>query len=240
MADIHGNQIGLEAVLEELRAEQIDQLICLGDLAAGGPQPGESVARVRELGCPVIMGNGDLWMTNWVEPAEPTQEEPARQLLEIARWCRQQLSPDDLSFLSGLHATYEVRFDDRTSMLCFHGSPLSCYDVITSTTPDQELDRLFAGHGASILIGGHTHVPMLRRYGEAILINPGSVGLPHGRIRSRSPIRIPPCAEYAVVSVEGGKVRTELRRLPIDLDTLRRAALESGMPHARWWADRWG
>jgi predicted phosphodiesterase len=34
IADIHGNLIALESVLSELKQEQLDHLICLGDVAA--------------------------------------------------------------------------------------------------------------------------------------------------------------------------------------------------------------
>jgi hypothetical protein len=55
--DIHGNGVAFEAVLAGLRAEHIEQFVCLGDVAATGPQPGEVVRRLRELNCPVVMGN---------------------------------------------------------------------------------------------------------------------------------------------------------------------------------------
>ena len=38
LADIHGNLLGLDAVLEELEREQVDRIVCLGDVAVG-PQP---------------------------------------------------------------------------------------------------------------------------------------------------------------------------------------------------------
>ena len=62
IADIHGNLIALETVLAELAREPLDQMVCLGDVAALGPQPGEALARLRALGCPVVMGNTDAWL----------------------------------------------------------------------------------------------------------------------------------------------------------------------------------
>ena len=60
IADIHGNLPALDAVLEELEREGVDQILCLGDVAVG-PQPTETLERVRELGCPVVMGNWDAY-----------------------------------------------------------------------------------------------------------------------------------------------------------------------------------
>ncbi|NIW96181.1 MAG: hypothetical protein GWN20_25895, partial [Phycisphaerae bacterium] len=64
ISDIHGNLIALEAVLAVLAQEEIDQMVCLGDVAATGPQPHETIARLRELNCPVVMGNTDDWLLN--------------------------------------------------------------------------------------------------------------------------------------------------------------------------------
>ncbi|HEX5442031.1 MAG TPA: metallophosphoesterase family protein, partial [Ktedonobacterales bacterium] len=59
IADIHGNLPALEAVLAAVAAEGVERIVCLGDVATLGPQPREVIARLRTLGCPVVMGNTD-------------------------------------------------------------------------------------------------------------------------------------------------------------------------------------
>lgn len=54
IADLHGNLAALDAVLADLQAAHVDQAVCLGDVAAIGPQPREVTARMREYGCPVV------------------------------------------------------------------------------------------------------------------------------------------------------------------------------------------
>jgi Calcineurin-like phosphoesterase superfamily domain len=56
LSDIHGNLPALEAVLAVLEDDPVDELVCLGDVAVG-PQPTETLDRIRTLGCPVVMGN---------------------------------------------------------------------------------------------------------------------------------------------------------------------------------------
>ena len=49
-SDIHGNAVGLDAMLADIEGETFDQMVCLGDAIQGGPQPAEVVARLqREL-----------------------------------------------------------------------------------------------------------------------------------------------------------------------------------------------
>lgn len=62
IADLHGNLVALEAVLAALADERTDGIVCLGDVAATGPQPRETVERLRAVGCPVVMGNADAWL----------------------------------------------------------------------------------------------------------------------------------------------------------------------------------
>ena len=49
ISDIHGNLVALEAVLNDLKPEHIDRIVCLGDVVSGGPQPGEVIAHLKTL-----------------------------------------------------------------------------------------------------------------------------------------------------------------------------------------------
>jgi len=59
IADIHGNLAALEAVVEELRREAPDRVICLGDVAVDGPQPTEVMEILHHHGWPSVRGNHD-------------------------------------------------------------------------------------------------------------------------------------------------------------------------------------
>ena len=41
ISDIHGNCVALESVLNDLKSEHTNRIICLGDIATDGPQPRE-------------------------------------------------------------------------------------------------------------------------------------------------------------------------------------------------------
>jgi len=237
IADIHGNLTALDAVLAELSVEQVDQIVCLGDVAAIGPQPAEVIARLRELDCPVVMGNHDAWMLD-PQPWEPTGHDPDK-IFEIDEWCIDQLSSTEMAYLRSFEPTLELSVAGGMSLLCFHGSPRSNTDIIISTTSEEDLERMLFEHHATAMTGGHTHMQMLRRHHGELLINPGSVGMAFQREASSGRIRYLPRAEYALVSWSNNCLGVELRRVPFDVDLAKRAALRSSMPHARWWADAW-
>ncbi|HEU5347113.1 MAG TPA: metallophosphoesterase family protein [Ktedonobacterales bacterium] len=235
IADIHGNLIALETVLAELERQPLDRLICLGDVAALGPQPGEVLARLRALQCPVVMGNTDAWLLN---PLPATADEFDRAIIG---WCLEQLTDSDRAYVATFAPVVELALDDERTLLCFHGSPRSYDDVIVPTTPDDALDEMFANAGdmpAAILAGGHTHLQMMRRYGDAHLINVGSVGLAGvGAVVQRN--RHVRWAEYAVVESDGDHLDISLRRTPLDVERMLESARASGMPEIEWWAGLW-
>lgn len=239
IADIHGNLVALDTVLAELESEAVDRLVCLGDVAALGPQPAEVVAWLRGAGCPSVLGNTDAWLLE--EPPRPT--DPSEEAMAgISRWCADRLSGEDLDYLRACPPTMRVRLgEEDAGMLCFHGSPRSHDEVISATTPDGELSEMLSGHRASVFAGGHTHVQLFRRHGDASVLNPGSVGLPGvGPGTPDLPVnRRVRWAEYAVLEAGGGRLGVELRRVPLDLDRTLEAARASGMPHLDWWAGRW-
>ncbi|HEX9441554.1 MAG TPA: metallophosphoesterase, partial [Roseiflexaceae bacterium] len=93
ISDIHGNCFALDTVLGDLRRDAIDQVVCLGDAIQGGAQPAETVARLRDLGCPVVMGNADAWLLTGEETGA---EAPASERLKAIReWSLAQLSDAD-------------------------------------------------------------------------------------------------------------------------------------------------
>src|SRR6266545_4455606 len=92
ISDIHGNGVALDTVLADLARHDVEQIVCLGDVAAGGPQPNEVIARLRELGCQAVRGNADGWLLDGL-PAGRSEE--TRRLGEVVGWAHMTLAPDD-------------------------------------------------------------------------------------------------------------------------------------------------
>lgn len=238
IADIHGNLLALETVLNELAQEQIDRIICLGDVAAIGPQPREVIGRLHEIGCPVVMGNTDAWL---LTPPPASDSTDGRTIREITHWCAEQLSTADLDYVRAFPPTIELALDESRTVLCYHGSPRSFDDVIAATTPDAEMARMLANHDAAVMVGGHTHIQMVRRYADMHIVNVGSIGLPgvnagSAELPDNHAVR---WAEYGVLSLTNGRLSIDLRRTPLDVAALLQAGRASGMPHMDWWAQRW-
>lgn len=238
ISDIHGNLAAFNAVLEVITQEQPDQIVCLGDSAASGPQPHDVLVRLRELGCPVVMGNADVEMLS--PPLDrPDADEQTRKMDDIIRWGAAQLDDADRAFVASFQPTIEISLGEAGTLLCCHGSPRSYDDLILSTTPNEELAPMLEGTAAAVQAGGHTHIRMLRAWDKREIVNPGSVGLAFEHFLAGNP-RVPPWAEFAMLSIAAGAVSIDFRRLPYDQSATIRAMHERGMPHAAWWTESWG
>ena len=54
LSDLHANLPALEAALEALRAEGVDEVLVLGDLVGYGPHPRQVIHRIWEEGLAAI------------------------------------------------------------------------------------------------------------------------------------------------------------------------------------------
>jgi predicted phosphodiesterase len=235
ISDIHGNGPALDAVLAEIERGQVDQLVCLGDVAIG-PQPGAALNRIAETDCPVIMGNWDAAFLNGLPVMEG---ELGEMLVQQAEWASSQLSETERDYIRGFVPSLKLSLGDGLEALFFHGSPRSFDDVIRADTPPAELDAMLDGSDAGVMVGGHTHFQLLRGHRDLVFVNPGSVGLPFRYDPAGETVRVSPWAEYGLLTHEEGRFALELRRVDYDVDAYLASTLETGMPHAQWWADCW-
>ncbi len=241
ISDIHGNCFALDAVLADLQHEPATRMVCLGDAIQGGPQPAQVVARLRELACPVVMGNADYWLVTGLDSgAEQIPEARRRKMEAIRDWQLAQLSGRDRTFIQSFQPTVELPLEEGRTLLCYHGSPRSFDDVILPQTPDEEVRRLLDPLEAVIYTGGHTHIQFVRHLGRTFHFNPGSVGLAYRHDQPETQFRIDPWAEYAILSVTGKRIELAFRRVPIDVPALLAVYQSSGRPFATEAAAEYG
>lgn len=232
ISDIHGECFALDQVLQDMQRQGIEQLVCLGDALQGGSQPAQTLARLRELNCPVVMGNADAWL---ITGQHTGGEEPGEHQREVRAWSLAQLSESDVAFVQQFRPTLEIPLEAGKTLLCFHGSPRSFDEIILPQTPDDVVRRFLGGCDATLFTGGHTHTQQMRRLGNSWYFNPGSVSLAynwelcdlaHGRVR------VDPWADYAIVTSEGAALGITFRHVPFDVNELVRIIRASGRPHA--------
>jgi putative phosphoesterase len=227
IADIHGNDLALEAVLADIAAQGIDDVVNLGDHFSGPLNAARTADILIARNFPSIRGNHDRWLVS---------RAPADMGLSD-RSAHGELQPHHLDWLRTLPPTLVHR---REIFLC-HGTPRDdltywLEDLTTEGVVHMSNRRRIEGFAAGIdfpvILCGHTHIPRSVRLADGrLIVNPGSVGCPgydddepvFHKVETGSPD-----ACYAILSKVGGRWDVTFRRVPYDHMTVSHLARSRG------------
>ena len=102
--DIHANLEAFDAVMADAAAQGVTHHVCIGDVVGYNANPHECVAKLQELGCPVVKGNHDE------EASADTEIVGLNPLAQAAlEWTRKALNDEDKLWLRNLRMVRQVR-----------------------------------------------------------------------------------------------------------------------------------
>lgn len=219
-SDIHSNYHALEAVLADMSSRGVDRIICLGDITLKGPLPKACVDRVRELGCPVVLGNADgCYHPNFHPQLFPAQNES--QVAARADFERHvaALTEADRTWLQSFPLLIAESWEG-VRMEFFHASPTHNYVLVMPWAPNDQLGALRTSPETVLAAFGHCHRAFVRVAHGCTVINAGSVGLPFDG---------DPRSSYALLEVDAGRVSAGIVRVPYDWEAAVTAARDVAM-----------
>jgi putative phosphoesterase len=207
ISDIHGNATALEAVLEDIKARNVDKVYVLGDICYRGPEPQRSLDLVRKLNTEVIKGNADEWVVRGVQ-----QGEVPNQALEVMNkerdWTLSQLDTESIDYLQSLPSELKIELEG-VRIHAYHATPHSLFDIVPPYEPEENLIKSQMVQDSDIYVYAHIHKAYIRyTYGKCI-INTGSVGLPFDGLNK---------ASYAIVELNGNNYQTAIIRVGYDVE----------------------
>lgn len=191
VSDIHGNLQAWQQVWASVAAEQVDGVICLGDIIGYGPRPAETLASVISKVNFCVIGNHDAVIAGLEDPLRFNTEAQ-----KIISWSTERLDENAINYFSKM--PYELDLDTEHEIIrCVHGSPFEP-EMFWYVSNEDEARLAWDSTDAKIIFIGHSHVPgyftlssddaIEYREGNNLLypieegkryiINAGSVGLP--------------------------------------------------------------
>lgn len=214
IADIHGNALALEAVLEDIAVQSADAVCNLGDHFSGPLDPLGTAKILEDLDALTIAGNHDRYLVEGSEEDE---------IGEVDAHAIAHLRPRDFAWIRSQPKTAAL---DDVLYLC-HGTPASD-DIHWLDTKDE--DKNFVAMPADVVAGdaqgidfpligcGHSHVARRIDLPDGrIVFNPGSVGRPAYTMSDPvSAARVSPDAGYALVTRNGAGWDIDLRQVAYD------------------------
>jgi putative phosphoesterase len=128
-------------------------------------------------------------------------------------WTRQELGQRGHTILKRLPKIAHEQWDEY-AVLLLHNLKENIY--ISPSITDDELHSLLSCYDVRVIAFGHTHIPMLRRLGRKIVINPGSVGQPRdGDPRASYAIWEDGLCHLYRISYDVDKTVEDLLKLPL-------------------------
>lgn len=190
VADIHANLEALNVALNTLEEEDVDQIICLGDIVGYNANPRECLAIIMDKNIPAIRGNHERYLIG------NTHESLKDDTLRMVEWTREQLTEEQYLYLENM----PNKMQHELGFLITHGSPRNKDEYLIklhSFIANLKLMEEKYSH-INICFHGHTHLPSVMARGHIVqdihedvivkldqekiyLINPGSVGQPRDR-----------------------------------------------------------
>jgi putative phosphoesterase len=223
IADIHGNDIALRAVLKDADGLDVDFWWALGDLVLFGPRPAEVLELLQSLpGVSMLRGNTDRYVLTDEQPAPHATAADAAGSIDLVErfaamaagigWTRGVLDQAGLlPALTSLPAQLRLHAPSGAKVLGVHASPRADDGPgIEPGIADEELRALLGGHGADVIVGGHTHFVTDRLVDGIRALNPGSAGIP----------RTCGAASWLLLEDDGDALTVTHRSVPFDVDAV--------------------
>jgi predicted phosphodiesterase len=227
IADVHGNCVALEAVLADIAALGITEVVNLGDHVSGPLEPRRTADLLIARGFPSVRGDQD------------------RRLVELdqagtsERHDYKQLDRTHLDWLANLPPTMIYRED---VFLC-HATPRNdtAYwlervtdDAIVHATSISDVEAEAEGLTASLILCGHTHIPRVVRLRDGrTVVNAGSIGCP-GYTYAVPVVHVmqtgTPDACYAILERTPHGWSVTFRYVPYDHMAMAEMARRNGLP----------
>ena len=228
ISDIHSNVFALEVVLANIKKQNVDVILNLGDILYGPIAPKETYELILSEDIISIRGNQDRQIYE--------SNESEIKLSPTLKYIIEDLGTEALNWLKAL--PFERRISSEI-YLC-HGSPKSDSEYLLENIEfgypllkkDEEILKTLNGETSEIILCGHTHIfrtVMLST--NQIIVNPGSVGLP--AYKDDEPIihvmeNFIPYASYTILEKQGENWEISNKKIPYNTDKAKEESKKRG------------
>lgn len=151
-SDIHGNIQALETILKDIERNNIDEIICLGDLIGLGPNSKECLDIVMDSRIKMVKGNHEIYQFS----EELYQNHLCDTEKQYRDWVKSQLNEKEIEYLDNLPMTMEELIEGKlfTYSHFFFNDKKTFYQPLTilgdnrifEVARSMETDYMFMGH----------------------------------------------------------------------------------------------
>ena len=179
IGDVHAEDERLRIAIAALTAEKVERILCCGDLVDGHGDVDRTCSTLALHGVTTVRGNHDRWI----------RDDDMRTLPNAHRMTA--LTPLSIDLLKSLPRTVSIDVPGGKLLLC-HGvgendmRKLGPEDSGYAISSNDDLLKVLFDATVAVMVGGHTHKPMVRRFERGggkpalIVVNPGTLAREDG------------------------------------------------------------
>ncbi len=179
IGDVHAEDERLRVAIAALTAEKVERILCCGDIVDGHGNVDRACSTLALHGVTTVRGNHDRWI----------RDDDMRTLPNAHRMT--DLTPLSIELLKSLPRTVTLDVHGGKLLLC-HGigendmRQLGPEDSGYAISSNDDLLKVLFDATIAIMIGGHTHKPMVRRFERGggkpalVVVNPGTLARDDG------------------------------------------------------------
>lgn len=229
IADVHGNYLALEAVLADIRAQGVDDIVHLGDMASGPLDARRTMDTLMALDAVHVLGNHDRYLIDRPPEKMGSWDRPAHAQLEARHLDWLRAVPRSVVYRGQVFLCHATPDNDEIYWL-----ETVLPDGAVRMSSLETIEKYAHGITQSLILCAHTHIARAVRLRDGrLIVNPGSVGSPGFRDVHPFPHAVEagtPDARYAILEPAVGGWRVTFRHVPYDHDATAALARKNGQP----------
>ncbi len=222
-SDIHGNIVGLRAILKRLdQLGSADVLYALGDFLAIGPGTEDVIDLLIARQVQMVRGN---WDEIFIDPNSYIARAAPNVRATIVRhftWLQRNLSSQAQALLAGLPLHAELALAPQQRLLVCHAAPHDPWsDTRRADTPTTRLRDVYGRLDAEIVAYGHYHAHHVIPLDSKLLINVASVGMSRGNAGASA---------FTLLEYADDRWTVQQYQVPFDVNEFEHLCRERGVP----------
>jgi predicted phosphodiesterase len=229
IADVHGNYLALEAVLADINAQGISDIVNLGDMVSGPMDARRTVEIMMGMNATCVRGNHDRYVTDWALDEMYPSDRLAHSQLEPAQMEWLRALPFSTLYRDEVYLCHATPDDDNTYWM-----EAVTPEGIVHMAAIEAIEEKAKGITQPLILCAHTHIARSVRLRDGrMIVNPGSVGGPGYRDVAPYPHTLEvgtPDACYAILDSISGRWQVTFRQVPYDHQAMAALALQNERP----------
>jgi putative phosphoesterase len=222
-SDIHGNIVGLEAVLARLdQLGGADVVFALGDFLAVGPGTDDVIELLVSRQARMVRGN---WDEIFVDPdAYLARTKPQLQAVveRHFEWLQRNTSAATRALLASLPLHADLAVAPGHKLFVCHAAPNDTRSSgCSAATSTAQLRQLYGSLDAEVVAYGHYHAHHVIPLDKKLLINVASIGMQRNGFGQSA---------FTILEYADDRWNVQQHQVPYDVAAFERLSRERGVP----------